>query len=84
MPLMVEKSIWSGISHAIDRYVKTNNRYMKNYDKNITSSYLIHLDSNNLFGWAMSPKLPVNDFKWVKKLSKFDESFIKSYDENSD
>ena len=84
MPLMVEKSIWSGISHAIYRYVKTNNRYMKNYDKNTTSSYLIHLDANNLFGWAMSPKLPLNDFKWVKKLSKFDESFIKSYDENSD
>ena len=33
---------------------------------------------NNLYGWAMSQKLSVNDFKWVKNLSKFDESFIKS------
>ena len=32
----------------------------------------------------MSQKLPVNDFKWVKQeLSKFNEDFIKNYDENS-
>ena len=56
---------------------------MKNYDKNIESSYLIYLDANNLYGWGMSQKLPVNGFKWVKKLSKFNEDFIKNYDENS-
>ena len=46
---------------------------MKNYDKNIESSYLKFLDENNLYGWAMSQKLPVNGFKWVEeeKLSKF-------------
>ena len=36
---------------------------MKNYDKNIESWYLMHLDENNLYGWAMSQKLPVKDFK---------------------
>ena len=35
------------------------------------------------FTWAISQKLTVNDFKWLKKLSKFDERFIKNYDENS-
>ena len=42
------------------------------------------MDANNLHGWVMSQKLPVNKFKWVKKeeLSKFNEDFIKSYDEN--
>ena len=40
---------------------------MKNYDENIESSYLEYLDTNNLYGWAMSQKLPVNDLKWVKK-----------------
>ena len=44
----------------------------------------MHLDANNLYGWAMSGKLPINGFKWVKKLSKFNESFMKNYDENSD
>ena len=45
-----------------------------------------YLDANNLYGWAMSQKLPVDGFKWIKKddLSKFDENFIKNYDENSD
>ena len=57
---------------------------MKSYDKNIKSSYLTYLDANNLYGWAMSQKLLVNGFEWVEKLSKFDERFIKDYDENSD
>ena len=45
--------------------------------------HLMYLDANNLYGWVMSQKLPVNDFKWVKKLSEFNEDFIKTYDENS-
>ena len=57
---------------------------MKNYDKDIISSYLMYLDDNNLYGWEMSQKLPVNGFKWVKKLSKFNEIFIRNYDENRD
>ena len=83
MLLMVEKGIRGGICHAIRKYVKANNKYMKNYDKNIISSYLLYLDANNLYGWGISQKLPVNGFKWIKKLSKFNEDFIKNYDENS-
>ena len=56
---------------------------MNNYDKSIESSYLIYLDANNLYGWAMSQKLPVNGFKWEDDLSKFNERFIKSYNDNS-
>ena len=66
------------------RYAKANNKYMKNYDKSIESSYIVFLDANNLYGWAMSQKLPVNGFKWVKNLSEFNKDFIKNYDENSD
>ena len=44
----------------------------------------MYLDANNLYGWAMSQKLPVNGFKWVEKLSNFNEKFIKGYNENSD
>ena len=46
---------------------KANNKHMKNYNKNIKSSHLQYLDANNLYGWAMSKNLPVDDFKWVKK-----------------
>ena len=59
---------------------------MINYNKDIESSYLEYLHANNLYGWAMSQKLPVDGFKWVEEgdLLKFNESFIKNYDENSD
>ena len=56
---------------------------MENYDKNFEFSYVIYLDANNLYGWAMSQKLPVNGFKWKKYVSKFDEDFIKNYYEDS-
>ena len=44
----------------------------------------MYLDANNLYGWAMSQKLPIDGFKFVKDLSKFNENFIKNYDENID
>ena len=67
MLLMVEKGIGVGICQAIHRHAKVNNKYMKNYNKDIISSYLMYLDANNLYGWAMSQKLPINGFKWVGK-----------------
>ena len=66
--LMVEKGTRGGICQAIHRYAKANNKYMKNYNKDIISSYLMYLDANNLYGWVMSQKLPANGFKWVKNL----------------
>ena len=67
MLLMVEKGIRGGMCQVTHRYAKTNNKYMKNYDKNIESSYLTHLDANNFYGWAMSQKLPIDGFEWVKE-----------------
>ena len=84
MLLMVEKQIRGGICHAIHRYAKTNNKYMKNYDKNEESSFLEYLDANNLYKFAMIQLLPGYNFKFVKNVSKIDEEFIKNYDEDSD
>ena len=70
MLLMVENWIRGGICQATHRYAKGNNKYMKNYDKSIESSYLAFLEANNLYGWAMSQKLPANGFEWVKDLMK--------------
>ena len=84
MLLMVEKRISGGICHAIHRYAKPNNKYMRNYDENEVSSFLEYLDTNNLYGWAMSEPLPVNGFDWMEDLSKIDEDFIKNYDRDRD
>ena len=56
---MVEKGIRGGICHVIHRYAKANNKYMKNYTKNIESSYLMYLGTNNPYGWAISQRLSV-------------------------
>ena len=84
MLLTVEEGIRGGICHSIHKHAKANNKYMNNYDKNKESSYIQYLDANNLYGWAMPQKLPVNGFKWVKNTSKIDEEFIKNYNEDSD
>ena len=57
---------------------------MKDYDKNKESSYLQYWDVNNLYGWVMSQKLPVNNFEWIEEASQFNEDFIKNYNEESD
>ena len=61
--LMVEKGLRGRICQVIHRHAKANNKYVKNYNKDIISSYLIYLDANSLYVWAMSQKLPVNGFK---------------------
>ena len=84
MLLMVEKGIRGGICHAILRYAKANNKYMKDYNKDEEESFLQYNDANNLYGFAMSEPLPVDGFEWMKDLFKIDEDFIKNYDENTD
>ena len=83
MLLMAEEGIRGGICHFIHRYAKANNKYLNNYDENEESSYIQYLDANNLYGWAISQKLPVNNFKWSEDTSKINEDFIKNYYENS-
>ena len=51
MLLMVEKGIRGRICHAIFRYAKANNKYMKDYNKDEEESFLEYLDANNLYGW---------------------------------
>ena len=83
MLLMIEKGIRGGICQGTHRYAKASNNYMKNYDQNNESSYIEYLDANNLYGWAMSQKLPTNCFKWVEDLFQFNEDLTNKYYENS-
>ena len=63
--LMIEKGIRGGISIISNRYGKANNKYMKDYNKKEASKYLMYVDANNLYGWAMSQKLPIHSFDWL-------------------
>ena len=58
MLIMHEEGIRGGICQATYRYAKAKNKYMKNDDRNIESSFLEYLDANNLCGWPMCKKLP--------------------------
>ena len=62
---MVEKGIRGGISQAVKRYAKANNKYMKDlYNPDELSTYLQYVDANNLYGWAMINNLPTHRFRW--------------------
>ena len=61
----IEKGMRGGTSYIANRYGKANNKYMKTYDKKAPSKYIMYLDANNLYGWAMSQYLPTGGFRWM-------------------
>ena len=78
----IEKGMRGGISTITHRYAVANNKYMKNYNPEVESSYIPYLDANNLYGWAMSQKLPTGDFRWIPcpeyiNLDSYDENLAK-------
>ncbi|MCG8569825.1 MAG: hypothetical protein MJB14_06770 [Spirochaetes bacterium] len=68
--LLIEKGMRGGISYIANRHLKANNKYLEDYKPELESSYLIYLDANNLYGWAMIQPLPYGGFKWVKPDNK--------------
>jgi len=66
MQLFIEKAFRGGISYIAHRYAKANNKYLLDYNPELDDSYLMYLDANNLYGWAMSQPLPTGDFKWLE------------------
>jgi len=85
--LLIEKGFRGGISYIAHRYAKANNKYLKDYNPELDNSYLMYLDANNLYGWAMSQRLPTGNFKWLGNIpdtSREIEKFLSKYTENSD
>ena len=72
-----------GLTQVIKKHSIANNKYLPCYDSSKKSVYLQYLDANNLYGWAMCKKLPLNSYKWAN-VEEFDSDFIKNYDDNSD
>ena len=79
--LFIEKGTRGGIFYIAKRYAKASNKYMYDYDSNKRSTFIIYLDKNNLYGWAMSEYLPYEEFVWLKNVDSFD---VMSIDKQSD
>ena len=82
MQLFIEKGLRGGISYISHRHGKANNKYMRDYNPQEESSYLMYLDANNLYGWAMSQPLPYRDLQW-KDFEDPEEIILDNYHENS-
>ena len=78
----IEKGMRGGISYIANRYSKANNRYTKNYDEKAPSKYIMYLDANNLYGWAMSQYLSTGGLRWLKQ-TEIDKLDLNKYKDNS-
>ena len=79
MHLFFEKGMRGSISYITKRHRKANNKYMKNYNSSKESEFIMYLDANNLYGWAMAQYLPHGGFKWLSKneIDEFDLNLVK-------
>ncbi|GFV88582.1 uncharacterized protein TNCV_1243921 [Trichonephila clavipes] len=73
MHLFVERGIRGGISMISHRFSSANNKYLDSYEENKPSKYILYLDANNLYGWAMSQPLPTHGFEWITQPIDFME-----------
>ena len=76
--LFIEKGIRGGISTISNRYSKANNKYLPSFNPDEPSKYILYLDANNLYGYAMSESMPTGGFKWMsrKEISEFNLSKV--------
>ena len=71
------KAIRFGTCQVSHQYLKANNKYVKNCDKN--NEYCV---VNNLYGCVISQKLPLGDFNWVENTSYFSKNFVENCNED--
>ena len=76
----IEKKMRGGVSYIANRYRKANNKYIEEYNENVPSKYIMYLDANNLYGWAMSQYLPTGNLRWMKdkEINKIDSGKYKA------
>ena len=67
MHLFIENNMRGGISMISNRYSRANNKYLPNHDSSHESFYILPLDANNLYGWAMSEPQPCGEFNWLNE-----------------
>lgn len=73
--LFIEKGMRGGLSLIYNRYARANNPYLpESYDRNAENSYIVYLDSNNFYGYALSEPLPTGKLGFIEspKVENFD------------
>ena len=78
----IEKGMRGGVSYIANRYGKANNKYMKEYDEKTPSKYIMYLDANNLYGWAMSQYLPTGGIRWLTE-KEINKIYLAKYKKDS-
>ena len=78
----IEKGMRGGISYIANRYGKANSKYMREYNEKAASKYIMYLDANNLYGWAMSQYLPTGGFKWLTE-KQIENTELAKYNDDS-
>lgn len=72
----LQSNIRGGISQCSHRFAQANNEYIPTYDTSKPKDYLCYWDACNLYGWAISQMLPIDDFEWVSDCENLDVSQI--------
>jgi len=80
---MIKNNMRGGISMISNRYGKANNKYMRIYNQEDINKYIIYLDANNLYGWAMSQYLPIGEYEWIEVDDKTLNKIINSSDKSN-
>ena len=82
MHSFIERGMRGGICCIAKRHSKANNKHMRCYEEYKENKYIMYLDVNNLYGWAMSQYLPYSGFKWLNK-KKSDKFCLNAIEYNS-
>ena len=81
---MNENGIRGGTTQLIKKKFSANHKYMPNYNPKALSNFLMYLDANNPYGYAMCRKLPSNKFKWVDNANELiTKEFMLNYNEET-
>src|SRR5690606_17910047 len=65
MYLFIENSVRGGLCQQVVKHVRANNPSCSDYNPSEPKSHILYIDTNNLYGFAMSQKLPMRNFRWV-------------------
>ena len=79
---MIERGIRGGITQCCKRYAKANNPLVEGYDSAKENSFILYLDSNNLYGYSMSQSLPMSEFQWVADIDEIGNILDLKEDDN--